>query len=93
MTNKDMAIQIGEEINRLRSRIDALEGLMLNYRVMNSDNHQVEIPWRRDLVRVEAEPSHQELIHERSERWQAAIDAATYESDLIQVLWKSYCQS
>ena len=65
---------------------------MLEYRVMDSGHPPKEIPWRRDLARVEAEPAHKELIHERSERLQAAIDAATYESDLIQVLWRNYCQ-
>lgn len=92
MTNTEMALKIGEEINRLRCRIDALEGVMLEYRVMDSGQPPKEIPWRRDLVQVEAEQSHQDMIRERSERLQAAIHAATYESDLIQVLWRNYCQ-
>jgi hypothetical protein len=92
MTNKEMARKIGEEIIRLRSRIDALEGVMLEYRVMDSGHPAKEIPWRRDLVRVEAEPSHQQLILERSERLQAALHDEVPESALIQVLWRNYCQ-
>ena len=51
MTNTEMALRIGEEINRLRSRIDALEGVMLEYRVMDSGQPPKEIPWRQDLKR------------------------------------------
>jgi hypothetical protein len=93
MTDYEMATALGDEINRLRCYIDALEGVMLQYRVSGEDGHPHEIPWQHDLIRVQAEPVHQATIRARYERLQVAIAGVRDESDLIQALFKTYCRT
>jgi len=91
MTDKEMALQIGNEIIRLQSRIDALEALFSKYMINDPNGGKHQIPVREGLVQIESEEIHHELIRARSERLQEAVDASEDESHLFQALWKIYC--
>jgi len=78
MTDKEMALAIGEEVIQLRGAVQALRVLILNYRVRGEDGLLREIPWREDLPKIESDRFHLDGLRESSaqlnERMQAAGD-------------------
>jgi hypothetical protein len=50
MTDREMIVELGEEINRLKSELHAFTGLMMEFRVTGLDGRQGEPRWREGLL-------------------------------------------
>ena len=55
MTDREMALALGEYTVRLLGRISALECVFMQYKITNPDGSRVEIPWNEDAKRIAQE--------------------------------------
>ena len=90
MTDKEMALAMGQYINSLLTKISALEGVFLEYRITDQDGRRREIPWREDLMRVAQEPAFREVSAARSDGLLRAIGDEHQASALIRALCRHY---
>lgn len=90
MTDREMALALGEYIVRLLGRIHALEGVFCEYRITAPDGHRVELPWRKDAKKVAQEPSALELSDAQLRSLRGAIDGETHESGLIRAMYRHF---
>ena len=93
MTDREMALALGSYINSLWQKIAALEGVFLEYRIINEQGHRVEIPWREVAARIAQEPSFLDSSRAQSDALLRAIGAETQLSALIRALCKHYLQT
>jgi len=91
MTDKEMAQQIAEELQRFRNRVDSLEILMSKYRTVGRDG--VPIPWRQDLKEQESLQEYRELMQDRATELAQLIGGEEFGSSPFLAVWKKYCQS
>jgi hypothetical protein len=92
MTDKEMALALGQYINSLLQKISALQGVFLEYRITDNEGHRVEIPWREDLNRVVQESSFRDLSDAQCCALLRAIGDETQASPLIRALCRHYLQ-
>lgn len=90
MTDKEMALALGEYIVNLIGRIHALEGTFLEYRVTNEEGHRVEIPWKEDSKRIALEPAVRDLSDAQLRYMRESIGDETQGSDLIRALYSHF---
>ncbi len=92
MTDKEMALALGQYINSLLQKIAALEGVFPEYRITNHEGRRVEIPWKEDVKRIAQEESFRRLSDAQSDALLRAIGDETQPSDLIRALCRTYLQ-
>lgn len=90
MTDKERALGLGEYIVRLLTRISALESVFTEYRIMNPDGHQVEIPWKEDAKRIAQEAGALEISAAQSRSLRQAVGGEIPESQLIRALYRHF---
>jgi len=90
MTDREMALGLGEYIVRLLGRIAALEGVFTEYRVPQRDGRQVELPWKEDSKRVAQESGALEISAARLRSLHHAVGDGTLESELIRALHRHF---
>ncbi|HEX3438416.1 MAG TPA: hypothetical protein VHT24_16725 [Pseudacidobacterium sp.] len=90
MTDKEMALALGQYINSLLQKISGLEGIFAEYRITDHEGHRIEIPWREDLKRISQEPSFRQLSDAQSDAPLLAISDETEASALIRALCRNY---
>jgi hypothetical protein len=79
MTDKEMAVKIGNEVLRLRVQIAALKSVLMNYR----DNQTLqEIPWPAMVREAENSQPVSQTAGERREMLVSTIDLAKLSSKL-----------
>jgi hypothetical protein len=83
MTDKEMALELGEYINRLLMRISTLEGVFTEYRITGEDGHRRELPWKEDAKRIAQEPAFLDLSDAQSRGLLQAVGDDIPESQLI----------
>jgi hypothetical protein len=83
MTNREMAIELADCINRHLRRIAALESIL--------DRH--EIPhWKEDALTIVHEPFYLRISESDIRLLQYAIGDDTPEAELIQTLYRHFVQ-
>jgi hypothetical protein len=83
MTDQELAIQLGNYINRQLTRIAALESALMAH----------EIPdWREDAERIAQEPASLAVSAAHSHHIQYSISGDTPESALIRSLHRLYVE-
>jgi hypothetical protein len=88
-----MALAIGNYINELLQKISALEAVLAEHRITDSQGRRVEIPWREDVKRILQDPSFRRLSVAQSNALLQAIDDETQASALIRALCRNYFQT
>lgn len=91
MTDKEMARQITEELQRLRNLVDSFDILMTKYPVINPEG--IPVRWREDLRRLEELDEYRELMENRRRELGELVSGEEFESSPIRAVWKKYCQS
>jgi len=89
MTDREIAIRIGNYINGLIQRIVVYEGVFIEYRLPTELGAR-EIPFREDAKRIAQEPSLIELADARRDGLLAAIGSETESSALIRILQNQF---
>jgi hypothetical protein len=90
MTDKEMALGLGEYIVHLLGRIHALEGVFPEYRITGEDGHRRELPWKEDAARIALEPAVRELSDVQLRSMQDAVSGDIPESHLIRALYRHF---
>ncbi len=93
MTDKEMALALGEYIVQLLGRISALESVFMEHRITNPDGNRVEISWKDDANRIAREAAALELSAAQSRSLQQAIGAGTPKSELIRSLYRHFVEN
>ncbi len=92
MTDKEMALALGQYINSLLQKISALEGAFLEYRITDETGLRKEIPWREDVKRIVQEESFRRLSDAQRTALLQAIGDETQALPLIRALCRHYLQ-
>ncbi len=83
MTDKEMAIELGEYINRRLTRIAALESVLKAH----------EVPeWQEEAAQIEQKPAFQQVSDEHTLHLRYSISDDTPESGLIRALYHRYVE-
>lgn len=92
MTDREMAIQLGNYIIKLQSDISALEGVFTEYRISNPDGHLREIPYREVARKIALEEGPQQIAVEQRNSLIQAIGDETHDSSLIRKLYGEFLE-
>ena len=90
MTDREMALGLGEYIVKLLRQISALQGAFTEYRITSDDGHRIEIPWKRDVKRIAGEPAALEVVAAQLRSLHEAIGDGIPESELIRALHRHF---
>jgi hypothetical protein len=90
MTDREMALSLGQYINRLIEKVTLYEGVFLEYRVTDFDGRKVEIPWRADAKRIAQEQPFRDLADRQSSELRQVVGDDIPESGLIRALHHHY---
>jgi hypothetical protein len=83
MTDKELAIELANYINRQLTRIAALESILKTH----------DIPeWREDAARISQEPAFLQLSDEHTVHLQYSISDGIPESELIRALYRHFVE-
>jgi hypothetical protein len=93
MADREMALAIGHYINELLEKISALEAVLEEQRITDSQARHVEIPWKEDVKRILQDPSFRRLSVGQSNALLQAIGDETQASALIRALCRNYFQT
>lgn len=91
MTDREMALAIGEYIIRLQRQVSALEGAFLDYRI-NTPEGRREIPFREVAARVAQEQGFLEVSAVQRQGLHQAIGHETHASSLIRALHREFLE-
>lgn len=90
MTDREMALGLGEYIVGLLRRISALQGVFTEYRVPTEDGRRIEIPWKEDEKRMATEPAALEIVAAQLRSLREAVGDETPESQLLRALYRHF---
>lgn len=83
MTDKELAIELGNYINRQLTKIAALESILMEH----------DIPhWREDAERIAEEPAFLQLSSAHTVQLQYSIADDIPESELIRALYRHFVE-
>ncbi len=90
MSDREMALGLGEYIVKLLRQISALQGVFTEYRITSDDGHRIEIPWKQDVKRIAGEPAALDVVAVQLRSLHEAIGDGTHESELIRALYHHF---
>jgi hypothetical protein len=92
MTNKEMAIELGNKMIQLQGQIEVLEGIFMEYKITGPDGHHREIPWKELAISIANEPGSLLVADARTQQLHDALQDATDATSLTS-LYQTFCRT
>jgi hypothetical protein len=91
MTDKEMALALGDYIIKLQLEKRALEGAFLEYRISTPEGRR-EIPFRQVAARIAQEEGLQEIASQQRHGLLQEVATGTPDSALIRGLYRQFLE-
>lgn len=91
MTEREMALSLGNYVIKLQNRILVYEGVFMEYRI-NTPHGPREIPFRDDAKRIAQEDALKQIAVEQRNALLQDIGDETHGSELIRALCRQFLE-